>query len=185
MSAGHDAVGRKPGGRPVAVPVAAARARPPDAPSIASHTTTAPLATPNPHFARLGGEATIARLVAAFYAAMETRSDAVAIRAMHPADLAGAKGVLQRYLVEWTGGPALYSVERGHPRLRRKHLPFAIGAAERDAWLACMRDALAATVADPPLREELLAAFTRTADFIRNDEGSTHDHHRHDPVRRP
>lgn len=185
MTADSDAGARDPRGRPLPIPVAPARAGVPDAPSIASHTATGPLATPNPHYDRLGGEAVITRLVDAFYAAMETRPDAAGIRALHPSDLHGVKAVLQRYLVEWTGGPARYSAERGHPRLRRKHLPFAIGTAERDAWLACMRNALAATVADEDLRAELLGAFTRTADFIRNDEGSTHEHHRHDPARQP
>ena len=84
-----------------------------------------------------------------------------------------------RYITEWPGGPQVYSAERGHPRLRRKHLPFAIGQAERDAWMLCMTQALDEVVADPDLKDQLTRAFAKTADFIRNDKGSSHDHHSH------
>ena len=60
--------------------------------------------------------------------------------------------VLKKYLGEWLGGPKLYSTERGHPMLRARHLPFAIGVAERDAWLLCMNGALDETIADEAAR---------------------------------
>ncbi len=66
-------------------------------------------ANPNPHFQRLGGEAAVARLVDAFYRAMDQRDDARAIRAMHDADLAQTKAVLRIYLAEWLGGPKRYT----------------------------------------------------------------------------
>ncbi|WP_367180922.1 group II truncated hemoglobin [uncultured Piscinibacter sp.] len=129
--------------------------------------------TSNPHYQRLGGETAIARLVDAFYAAMDRREDARAIRAMHAPELAATKAVLRMYLGEWLGGPKRYSPERGPPRLRRMHAPFAIDTTARDAWLACMRDALQETCADEALRSELLAAFGKVADHLVNT-ASTH-----------
>jgi len=120
------------------------------------------------HFERLGGLPAVARLVDAFYRQMDTRPDARGIRAMHEADLAGTRTVLVRYLGEWLGGPRQYSAERGHPRLRMRHGSFAIGLAERDAWLACMRSALDEVSAEPGLRDELMRAFFKTADWMRN-----------------
>ncbi|MBU0604453.1 MAG: group II truncated hemoglobin [Gammaproteobacteria bacterium] len=142
------------------------------APSVAS--AAAPL---NPHFERIGGEDAIARLVERFHHHMSTLPQAAGIRAMHPADLGPVKRVLINYLVEWTGGPQRYSAERGHPRLRKKHLAFPIGPAERDAWMDCMRTALQETVTDAALRQQLEQAFFKTADFIRNDQGNHHEHH--------
>ncbi|HNW64180.1 MAG TPA: group II truncated hemoglobin [Piscinibacter sp.] len=132
-------------------------------------------ANPNPHFQRLGGEAAVAKLVDAFYRAMDSRADARAIRAMHHADLAQTKAVLRIYLAEWLGGPKRYSAERGQPRLRRVHGPFAIDTNARDAWLACMRQALDEVGTDAALRDELLAAFAKVADHLKNtDTDSTH-----------
>ncbi|MFT3956368.1 MAG: group II truncated hemoglobin [Piscinibacter sp.] len=127
----------------------------------------------NPHYQRLGGEAVVVQLVDAFYAAMDRRDDARTIRAMHAADLAHTKAVLRLYLAEWLGGPKQYSAERGPPRLRRVHMPFAIDAAARDAWLACMADALQEIGANEALRSELLAAFGKVADHLVNTD-STH-----------
>jgi hemoglobin len=125
------------------------------------------------HYARLGGHAAVVCLVDEFYARMDRLPEARQIRAMHPPDLAPVRAVLVRYLCEWLGGPAQYSAERGHPRLRRRHMPFPIGAAERDAWMSCMRGALASVCADAELCETLTEAFFRTADFIRNTDTTT------------
>ena len=126
----------------------------------------------NPHFGRLGGEEAITRLVNAFYRAMDTLPEAQTIRAMHEPDLSSTKAVLVKYLCEWTGGPKAYSSERGAPMLRRRHQPFDIDAGARDAWMACMHQALAETVPDAELRLELETAFFKIADFIRNTEHS-------------
>ena len=91
-------------------------------------------AEPTP-FDSLGGEAAIDRLVERFYAEMDARPEAQGIRAMHAGNLEPVKFVLKRYLGEWLGGPPLYSRDRGHPRLRMRHMRFPIGEAERDAWL--------------------------------------------------
>jgi hemoglobin len=119
-------------------------------------------------FARLGGAAVVNRLVDAFYARMDSLPEARGVRTMHAHDLSAIKEVLKRYLGEWLGGPKRYSAERGHPRLRMRHIGFKIGAAERDAWLLCMRGALEETVADAGLRDELYQAIARLADWMRN-----------------
>ncbi len=124
----------------------------------------------NPHYERVGGHAGVVALVDAFYRAMDGRPDARTIRAMHAADLAETRRVLVAYLSEWMGGPRQYSTERGAPMLRRRHRPFDIDASARDAWMACMREALEATCADDALRAELLAAFGKVAEHMRNFE---------------
>lgn len=126
-------------------------------------------------FERIGGTVTIDRLVESFYRRMDELPEAAFIRAMHPSDLDPTKQVLKRYLTEWTGGAKLYSVEKGHPRLRQRHMGFPIGGAERDAWLLCMRGALDETVADGAARQELDVALSRLADWMRNQAGNPHD----------
>lgn len=121
------------------------------------------------HFESIGGEPAVTRIVDAFYQQMDTRPEARVIRAMHGPDLAPVKAVLVRYLCEWLGGPCRYSAERGHPRLRMRHAAFPIGAAERDAWLDCMRAALDVTGTDPALRDLLMQAFFKIADWMRNN----------------
>ena len=132
----------------------------------------------NPHYAQLGGHEVVVRLVEAFYRAMDTREDAQLIRAMHEPDLSPTKAVLVDYLSEWLGGPKRYTPSRGAPMLRRRHQPFPIDAAARDAWMACMRQALAEVCPDERLRAELDAAFYKVADFIRNQNegGETRPH---------
>ena len=124
----------------------------------------------NTLFERIGGAATIDRLVEAFYRNMDTTVEATRIRAMHPADLGAIKTDLKRYLGEWTGGPKLYTSEKGHPQMRRRHLRFAIATPERDAWLMCMREALSETIADEAARAQIDAGVTRLASWIRNTE---------------
>jgi hemoglobin len=128
----------------------------------------------NPHFMRLGGHEVVVRLVDAFYRAMDTLPEAQTIRAMHEPDLGPTRTVLVKYLSEWMGGPKLYTPDRGAPMLRRRHHPFAIDANARDAWMACMRVALAEVCPDEGLRAELDAAFYKIADFIRNTEHGGH-----------
>ncbi|MGO9392151.1 group II truncated hemoglobin [Rhodoblastus sp.] len=126
-------------------------------------------------FDRIGGALAIDRLVEAFYGYMDSFPQAKKIRDMHDVDLGPVKKVLKRYLSEWTGGPKLYSPEKGHPRLRQRHMGFPIGNAERDAWLLCMRQALGETIADPAARAELDANMTKLADWMRNQADNPHD----------
>ena len=100
---------------------------------------------PNAHYVRLGGHEAVVKLVDAFYRAMDTRPDAAVIRAMHEPDLSATRRVLVSYLSEWMGGPRQYTPERGAPMLRRRHQPFDVDASARDAWMACMRQAMEET----------------------------------------
>ena len=126
-------------------------------------------------YERIGGAVVVDRLVEAFYRRMDAVPEAKVIRWMHAADLGPVKQTLKRYLSEWLGGPKLYSPEKGHPRLRQRHMAFSIGAAERDAWLLCMRGALAETVTDIQARQDVDAAMTKLADWMRNQAGNPHD----------
>jgi len=126
-------------------------------------------------FERVGGAPTIDRLVESFYARMDSLQEANVIRAMHAPDLGPTKDVLKRYLGEWMGGPKHYSAERGHPRLRQRHMGFAIGDAERDAWLLCMRGALEETIEDADARQEIYGLMAKLADWMRNQAGNPHD----------
>jgi hemoglobin len=72
-------------------------------------------------------------------------------------------------------GPKLYSAEKGHPRLRQRHLGFRIGERERDAWLLCMSGALEETVANEQARHEIYATLAKLADWMRNQAGNPHD----------
>lgn len=130
---------------------------------------------PTSLFAEIGGQAVVDRLVDSFYHRMDTLPQATTIRAMHANDLMSVTEVLKRYLGEWLGGPKLYSQERGHPRLRQRHMHFRIGTAERDAWMLCMQGALDEVIADASLRAHLSQSFFKLADWVRNDSGNPHD----------
>jgi hemoglobin len=120
------------------------------------------------HYELIGGEAAVRALVDRFYDLMDASPDAGVVRALHPPDLKGSREKLFKFLSGWLGGPPLYVQEFGHPMLRARHLPFPIGEAERDAWMRCMRQALEEQIADRMLREQLIGAFLRTADHMRN-----------------
>ncbi len=126
-------------------------------------------------FERIGGAVIIDRLVEAFYRRVDTLPEAATIRAMHAPDLGPTKTVLKRYLCEWMGGPKLYSAEKGHPRVRQRHMGFPISNAERDAWLLCMRGALEESIGDVDARREIYAALAKLADWMRNQAGNPHD----------
>jgi hemoglobin len=128
------------------------------------------------HYQRIGGEAVIHALVKRFYQIMDELPETYGIRKMHAADLGNAERKLFDFLSGWMGGPQLYVEKYGHPMLRRRHLPFAIGDAERDQWMLCMHQALEETVADASLRQELLNAFQKVADHMRN-QTNFHPHH--------
>lgn len=123
------------------------------------------------HFEQIGGEEKVRALVDRFYDLMATLPEAAGILALHPPDLASSREKLFLFLVGWLGGPPLYVQRYGHPRLRARHLPFAIGESERDQWLLCMRQALEEHVPNEALRLHLSQAFAQLADFMRNKEG--------------
>lgn len=119
-------------------------------------------------YSLLGEEKGVRKLVDRFYTLMHELPEAGTIRAMHPADLAGSRDKLFKFLSGWLGGPALYVQEFGHPRLRARHLPFAIGVTERDAWLLCMSQALEEFNLDAAARQRLEDALINLADHMRN-----------------
>lgn len=116
----------------------------------------------------LGGEPGVRELVDRFYDLMEFEPGYRALRAVHGSTLESAREKLFLFLSGWLGGPSLYTDRYGHPRLRARHLPFAIGDVERDQWMACMVQAMDETGVPPELREPLRQAFQRTADWMRN-----------------
>ncbi len=125
-------------------------------------------------FDEVGGESALRRLVSAYLAALETRPDARALRALYPKSLAVYSERMTEYLTGWLGGPPVYLQKHGMPMLRERHVSLPIGSRERDMWMNCMRDAIEQTVAEPLLRERLEAAFWRLADAMRNrDDGAT------------
>ncbi len=119
----------------------------------------------------IGGDARVRELTDRFYDRMDAEPAYRVIRDLHPADLDEARQKLYEFLSGWMGGPQLYMQRRGHPRLRMRHAPFPIGEAERDQWLACMRDAMDAMGIDGDLRAFLEQRFAHVADFMRNRPG--------------
>lgn len=121
-------------------------------------------------FAAVGGHPTFTRLVDTFYD--HVAHDDVLI-SMYPEghELTGAKHRLQTFLEQYFGGPSTYQDERGHPRLRMRHFPYAIDFSARDRWLRCMRAALD-EVDLPPLYEEVFwDYFQRAATAMVNTAG--------------
>jgi hemoglobin len=121
-------------------------------------------------YERIGADGGVRALVERFYDLMELDPAFAGIRALHAPSLAGAREKLYLFLSGWLGGPQLYVARYGHPRLRARHMPFAIASSERDQWLACMRRALADIGVTDALASELLTAFFQTADWMRNVE---------------
>jgi hemoglobin len=110
----------------------------------------------------VGGEETFTRLVAAFYRGV---AEDPLLRPLYPdEDLGPAEEHLRMFLVQYWGGPRDYSDQRGHPRLRMRHAPFAIGPNERDAWLRHMRDAVD-TLGLPQQQEQQLWAYLYQSAF--------------------
>lgn len=117
-------------------------------------------------FEAVGGEPTFRRLVGAFYT--RVRADEV-LRPLYPEDeLDAAEERLRLFLIQYWGGPTTYSEQRGHPRLRRRHMPFRIGTAERDAWLRNMREALDEVGLDPAHEAPVWEHLHRAAFLMQN-----------------
>lgn len=128
-------------------------------------------------FDAMGGEAGVRQLVDRFYDLMDTAPEAAGIRALHAANLKVSREKLRLFMTGWTGGPPLYVERFGHPRLRMRHFPFAIGARERDEWLWCMERAMAEQAMPDAVRQFLLEKLRTLADHMRNqDEPPTTAH---------
>jgi hemoglobin len=114
------------------------------------------------------GAATFETITKVFYA--EVAEDPL-LRPMYTSDLGEAELHLRLFLQQYWGGPRTYSENRGHPRLRMRHVPFVIGPPERDAWLRCMRagvDAVEPGVMDEAHRQELWAYLEMAAQSLMN-----------------
>jgi len=119
-------------------------------------------------YEKLGGEAGVRSLVDRFYDRMDSDPAVADIRQLHAKSLRASRDKLFMFLSGWLGGPDLYVQQYGHPRLRRRHLPFPIGIRERDQWMDCMRHALDDPSVPEGLRPKLEQAFQATADHMRN-----------------
>lgn len=129
-------------------------ARTPPARTPAAQTPAAqPARATGGYYEAVGGEQTFRRLVTHFYAGVAADPR---LRPLYPEqDLTAARERLQMFLVQYWGGPATYGEQRGHPRLRMRHAPFAIGPEQRDAWLEHMDAALDSLALAPDLEQPL------------------------------
>jgi hemoglobin len=113
-----------------------------------------------------GGEETFRTMVERFYARV---AEDPLLRAVYPEeDLSGATERLTLFLIQYWGGPTTYSDRRGHPRLRMRHQPFAIGKSERDAWLRHMAAAVESLELAPEIRKALLDYFATASTAMIN-----------------
>jgi len=120
---------------------------------------------PTPYEA-LGGAERVQQLAEAFYDRVE--ATAPTLRAMLPKDTSVSRRKLTEFLSGWLGGPQLYWEKYGHPRLRMRHFPFAIGDAEAEAWLRCMDEAMAEVGMSEGLAAFLAVRFRESALHLRN-----------------
>ena len=120
------------------------------------------------HYELIGGEEGVRRLVERFYDLMDELEEVREIREMHARSLKISREKLELFLTGWLGGPQLYIEKYGHPRLRARHLPFAIGESARQQWMLCMRQALKEVVEEEDLRSFLERALDRVAGHMRN-----------------
>src|SRR5215469_14707018 len=132
--------------------------------SATDHVAARPLS----FYDAVGGEETFTRLVRRFYAEVESDPE---LRAVYPSkDLGPAQEHLRLFLMQYWGGPATYNERRGHPRLRMRHVRFAIGEKERDGWLRHMRTAMDEIALDPEHDEQLWQYLVMAAHSLVNTE---------------
>jgi hemoglobin len=111
---------------------------------------------------RVGGDAFFDQLTRRFYDAVATDAVLAPLYPSDPEQMEQARVHLRGFLIQYWGGPATYSEQRGHPRLRMRHAPFVIGDAERDAWLTHMTDAVRAAGL-PALDEAQMLTYFRAS----------------------
>jgi hemoglobin len=112
------------------------------------------------------GEDGFARLVRAFY--RQVPKDDILGKMYPREDLAGAEQRLRDFLIYRFGGPQRYIEERGHPRLRARHLPFQIDRAARDNWMRLMNNAFAEAKLPAEVEEHLRTFFEQMSTFMIN-----------------
>ncbi len=118
-------------------------------------------------YEQLGGEVAVQKLVDRFYDLMDEKKEVGILRKMHAKSLRVSREKLFLFLSGWLGGPQLYVEKYGHPMLRRRHLPFAIGELEKDQWMLCMNQALDEQT-EEPLRKQLSEALASVANHMKN-----------------
>jgi hemoglobin len=122
----------------------------------------------------VGGMPFFERLVDAFYEGVATDEVLLPLYP-EPHDLTAARRRLTLFLAQYWGGPRTYTEERGHPRLRMRHMPFRVGPLERDRWLVHMAAAVEEVCDDPDVpagvADALMEYFVPTAEHLRNDTG--------------
>lgn len=123
-------------------------------------------------FDAVGGSDFFIAVVDHFYANVVTND---VLRPMYPEDLGDARRHTALFLIQYWGGPGTYSEERGHPRLRMRHLPFAIGQAERDAWFELMMLGVDETLAAAP-DNSILKHPSEGADITATARSMFHDY---------
>jgi hemoglobin len=116
-------------------------------------------------YEQLGGDDAFRRLVDSFYARVER--DPV-LRPLFPDDLQAGKENQFLFLTQYWGGPPRYAEQRGHPRLRMRHSPFAIGHRERDAWVGNMLAAIDEVGIPEPIRRQMIEYFEHAGTFMIN-----------------
>jgi len=116
-------------------------------------------------FDYVGGAETFRKLVDIFYERVEADEE---LRAIFPEDLEPGKIYQYQFLIQYWGGPNTYSTERGHPRLRMRHMPYTITPALSDRWVAHMHYAIDAVEIQEPARTVMRDYFTRGASFMVN-----------------
>lgn len=122
---------------------------------------------PSP-FDLLGGESAVRALVDRFYDLMDLEPAYATLRAMHPTALDGSRDKLFWFLCGWLGGPDHYIERFGHPRLRMRHMPFAIDMAGRDRWVQFMEKAMVDAAIPDECAAVLRTFFQHMATFMIN-----------------
>jgi len=113
------------------------------------------------------GHAVLQQLIHDFYT--EIKKDPV-ISPLYEEDFEGAEERLFLFMIQYLGGPTTYSEQRGHPALRRRHVPFPVDTETIAAWLKNMEVALSKSTMKEDHKTFLKAYFEKTADFLRNRE---------------
>lgn len=116
----------------------------------------------------LGGEERVHELVDNFYDIMDSNDNYQALRSLHAKSLKASREKLFLFLSGWLGGPDLYIEKYGHPRLRRRHMPFVIDNNVAQQWIDCMQDAMNVMHIEGTLRSFLNQSFEQTALHMRN-----------------
>jgi hemoglobin len=119
-------------------------------------------------YVKIGGENGVKTLVERFYQIMDTDPKARAVRAVHGPSLKEAQEKLYDFLSGWLGGPPLYLMKHGHPRMRMRHMPFPISSVERDEWLYCMQLAMDECGVGSVEQDAMRAGFRALAFKIQN-----------------